>query len=772
MEESKAIIAACYRGEVKFLYVTPERVVRSAWLTRTFQDLDARHLLARFVVDEAHCVSQWGHDFRPEYSQLHVLKENFPSCPVMALTATATQRVFEDVVQKMGMKDCVLFKSSFNRENLHYEILKRKNGFQQIKERILKDFRGMCGIVYCFSQADCEKLAEYLNMTKEKSKAKKEKKLHPFDESVLSLYYHAGLEEFEREDVQNKWCRNEVRVIVATVAFGMGINKPDVRFVMHNSMPKSIEGFYQESGRAGRDGAPATCILYYHYGDRKRVMTLMTKGNRRLSDLEMTNLNRMVSFCENQVDCRRVLILRYFGEPFDASQCKRTCDNCRSRGSMEMSDMTSIAKHAVELVQSYPKRLTVRMAMQVLRGQSIQSARKRHAAWEEHPSYGCASKVKTEDVERLLNLMVVEDYLFEIVNQYEGRRPIAYLVVGKKRVVQRVVIPRRSASAASSLKSKKGDKKDETTKATRNRKEMTSAKKPTSSSTRMENADISDDDDIEIAIDGAGVGPKFDDSHDLSMDVDDVSMMDSVSSPVCAEKKSKIGVKRGRKARATKQKEELGVAKKTKSSIKSKPKTGDTMNKRSEDDGGRSRKRRKTVLEIGGDEGERDHRAIHYPPDSISPDFSWTGRGATGISQHSGSVLDWTPYSPVQGGEGSFEEGLVNVVSTVAKKHGMRHHDVLSPLSYRYIEEDLPITLLGLENILYVGTVKALRLYEELIPYIQNHRAKTRGDCEPFRWDVHGVRLAVEADSLRKEQEACASRVTKKPQEGGGGVEV
>jgi hypothetical protein len=436
---------------------------------------------------------------------------------------------------------------------------------------------------------------------------------------------------------------------------------------------------------------------------------------------------------------------------------------------MEMRDMTEIAKHAVELVRSDPRALTVRMAMQILRGQSVQTARRQHPAWEEHPWFGCASKIKTEDIERLLNLMVVEDYLFEIVNQFKGRKPIAYLVLGKKRVDQRVVIPTRGASS-SSVKPGKDDEEGETT--TTGKRKATPSTKRTRKPTRSRIHD--------------GDSEGHEDPHELDSDLDEVSLMDSVSSPAFVEKKSKIGAKRGRKVTAKKQKER-----------KTKPKV--TAKKRmEEEDGRRSKKRRKTVLEIAEEE---ERKRSQHPRDSTKEDF-WTG-ATTGMSQHSGSALEWTPYSPMKGEKGTFEEGLIEVVSSVAKKHGMRPHDVLSPLSYRYIEEDLPIALVGLENvcstrfllyipqcicdvsmnasmgmvhstmlnecivlyvddifqILYVGTVKALRLYEELIPYIQNYRAKTRGDCAPFCSRVHGIRLTMEADALRREQDACTSRV-------------
>lgn len=246
---------------IKLLYVTPEKIAASPSFQNLLDRMAAKNNIARFVVDEAHCVSVWGHDFRPDYKKLGQLRNRFPKIPIIALTATANPRVRVDVTTQLRMRNCKWFLSSFNRPNLKY-FVQPKSGpkvLETIITLIKTKFPRCSGIIYCFSRKDCDSLAAKLKV-----------------QNIKAASYHAGMTDKNREQVQNEWITDKHHVICATIAFGMGIDKPDVRYVIHYSLPKSIEGYYQESGRAGRDGEVATCILYYNYADKVKYMSFYT----------------------------------------------------------------------------------------------------------------------------------------------------------------------------------------------------------------------------------------------------------------------------------------------------------------------------------------------------------------------------------------------------------------------------------------------------------------------------------------------------------------
>ncbi|KAF1920449.1 hypothetical protein BDU57DRAFT_464888 [Ampelomyces quisqualis] len=340
---------------MQLLYVTPEMLSKNQRMISAFQQLHARNLLARIVIDEAHCVSQWGHDFRPDYKALGNVVRQFPGVPVIALTATATQVVRTDVVANLGIQGCRQFSQSFNRPNLSYEVLPKPKGvINSIAELIKERHPGKSGIIYCLSRKACEQVAQKLS-----------------ELGISAFHYHAGMEPAQRSEVQRKWQHNEYHVIVATIAFGMGIDKADVRYVIHHTLPKSLEGYYQETGRAGRDGKKSDCYLYYQYGDTRSLRKMIDDGEgsweqkQRLHDM----LRKVIQFCENKADCRRAQVLGYFSESFDPANCKATCDNCRSESSFVTKDLTEYAAMAIKLVsQVHEDNVTMHQCVDAFRG--------------------------------------------------------------------------------------------------------------------------------------------------------------------------------------------------------------------------------------------------------------------------------------------------------------------------------------------------------------------------------------------------------------------
>jgi ATP-dependent DNA helicase RecQ len=292
-------------GKTKLLYVAPETLNKEENVA-----FFSEFKISFFAIDEAHCISEWGHDFRPEYRRLRPIIEKLGSVPVMALTATATPKVQQDIQKNLGMLEAQLFKSSFNRSNLYYEVRAKQNVLKEIIKYI-KQNQGKSGIIYCLSRKKVEEIAEALKVN-----------------GLKAAPYHAGLDAKERAKTQDLFLMEEIDVIVATIAFGMGIDKPDVRYVIHHDIPKSLEGYYQETGRAGRDGGEGNCLTFYSYDDIVKLEKFMKDKPVNEQEIGKQMLSETAAYAETS-SCRRKFILHYFGEDYDDKNCNEMCDNCR-----------------------------------------------------------------------------------------------------------------------------------------------------------------------------------------------------------------------------------------------------------------------------------------------------------------------------------------------------------------------------------------------------------------------------------------------------------
>ncbi|MCI0439936.1 MAG: DNA helicase RecQ [Chloroflexi bacterium] len=413
-------------GQVKILYLAPERLALSG-----FRGFLRSLNVSLIAIDEAHCISEWGHDFRPDYRNLKALRRDFPSAPVIALTATATERVREDIILQLGLQDGRAFISSFNRPNLTYTVQPKRRSFEALLG-MLRRHKDRPAIIYCFSRKDTEGLAADLTAN-----------------GIKAAAYHAGLDNDVRRQTQEDFIRDRVTVIVATIAFGMGIDKPDIRLVVHYDLPKSLEGYYQETGRAGRDGLPSDCALFYSYSDKFKQDFFIDQME---DDSERQNarqkLAQMLDYGELRV-CRRKFLLEYFGERWDAENCGG-CDVCLASG--EEFDATVIAQKVLSAVVRTGERFGANHVIEVLRG--ARTKRVLGLGHDRLSVYGIVTDYGDEELREIINLLVTKGLLVKTGDKYPT---LGVTQAGWRFLKQRekLMLPklRQSEEAASSAES-------------------------------------------------------------------------------------------------------------------------------------------------------------------------------------------------------------------------------------------------------------------------------------------------------------------------------
>ncbi len=403
-----------FNGQTQLLYVAPERLVTGNFLSLLDQ-VEQNVGISLVAVDEAHCVSEWGHDFRPEYRQIGILRARFPRVPMMALTATATARVRKDILSQLGLRDPLVHIASFNRPNLSYEVRdKRKGAFDELV-RLLRELAGELVIVYCQSRKGVEDLSMALNQS-----------------GIESLPYHAGLSAEQRTEHQNRFIRDDVPVLVATIAFGMGIGKPDVRAVIHYDLPRNLEGYYQESGRAGRDGLPARCVIFFGRGDLTKVEYVIgQKTDEQEQLIARQQLKQVVAYCESSV-CRRRILLAYFGETLE-EECGN-CDTCARPSVLE--DRTKEAIKLLFCIAKTQQRFGMKHVIDVLRGAQTQKVR--DTGHDQLPIYGYGRELSADEWLHIGRALIHQGLLDETSDGYTIPRlnERSWEVIRKQRTVE------------------------------------------------------------------------------------------------------------------------------------------------------------------------------------------------------------------------------------------------------------------------------------------------------------------------------------------------
>lgn len=386
--EARQVLAQLHNDELDLLYIAPERLINPAFLERLTQCN-----IGLFAIDEAHCISQWGHDFRPEYAALGLLKQHFPEVPIIALTATADKQTRQDIIEKLNYHP-QKYVASFNRPNIHYKVIPKTNPLKQISQ-FLDSETQQSGIVYCGTRNTVERVAEQLQQKGFKARA-----------------YHAGLSHQERREVQHLFRYDKIDLVVATIAFGMGIDKPNVRFVIHYDLPKNIESYYQETGRAGRDGLPARALLLYDAGDSGRLRSwIMNNPQDEQRRVETNKLNHMIAFSEAS-HCRRQILLNYFDEHSETA-CKY-CDVCDNPPIT--ADATVDAQKFLSCIYRLNQGYGLIHTIDVLRGSSTEKIKQfKH---EQLSTYGIGKEKSAYYWKQLAWQLIHKDYCFQDINQF------------------------------------------------------------------------------------------------------------------------------------------------------------------------------------------------------------------------------------------------------------------------------------------------------------------------------------------------------------------